>query len=242
MMRILTAMLVCGLVAHASFAGAPGVTFISPGPGLNAPLDDDTDPDTYGKWQSGNGWTMDGDSASADAAVAPLAYGRYLTTLEGEESMTAMPTDQDWVLEIVQKHTGDFNAESAWFTKNWDADTRMVMLNCVGGDDWILRVGNAGGGWDVVASQLSLGNDWNTFTVHYKAADGKLDAYQNGALIAGDFQTGHGNYDINHIQFETLRMGTDWYQSIKIGQIPEPATMLLIGLAAPVLLRSRRKA
>ena len=80
-MKKLLALCVCGLITQVALAEAPAVGFVSPGPGLNAPLDDDADPVTYGqKWGEGDGWTYDGDSASGSVVAAqpylrPAAQG-----------------------------------------------------------------------------------------------------------------------------------------------------------------------
>jgi len=239
MKKVVLTMCVCGLLAGTAWA-VPYPVFISPGPGLNAPLDTDAAAVTYGHYYGGATVSFDGDSGSA----SEHAYMRHETTLENETSVTAMPEDQDWVFEIVLKQTDGYNADAIFYSKHertGDSEDRMVMLSCNGTtDDWSWKVGNAVGGWDVVVSGISLGSDWNTFTTHYKADTQTLDTYQNGIKIASNYTTGHGAYDIDSLQWQWIGAGTSWVRSIKIGQIPEPATLALLSLGGLGLLRRRR--
>ena len=230
MNRTLMALCICGMIAQVGLAegmaGAP-VGFASPGPGLDAPLDNDGEPVVYGqKWGEGGAWTYDGDSASGSVAGSQ-PHLRYKTTLEDDQATpTAMPEDQDWVFEIVLKQTGGFGSDAIFFAKNATEtdgqNHRLVMLtSSEGQDNWTWHVGDQPAtGWNAVATGLTLGEDWNTFTTHYKSATRSLDTYQNGELIAEDYAPNHDTFDLRRIQLQALPGGgTSWIRSLAIGQL-----------------------
>lgn len=233
----------------ACYADAPGVRFIPPGPGINAPLDTDGEGVDYG-WKSlvqGN-WNYDGDAANIDNNNGVL---RYRTSNQGNTAagpVAAMSESQDWVFELYYKHSGNYGGEWPWYLKAEEnaADARIVRIGHIGAnntdDTWSLYAGTVGGGWTAIGSPFALGSDFNKFTVHYEAASSTLDVYRNDVPVASDLTLAHGNYAADFVQLEWMRQGTDSYQSLKLGQlIPEPTSVVLLAFGAIGIASSLRR-
>ena len=233
MKKILLIMCVITLVLSGSVFGAwddantPIPFFVSPGAALNVPFDSDMEAVDYGhkSLQQGTWQFLNGATWTHDKGIA-----RYSTTLENDDpTVTSMRTDGDWIFEIEYQHTGwtyDVN-DTVWYAKSEPDDMRIVMLRYVGGggfnDLWELCAGNATGGWDVIPNgdNLVLGEDNHIFVIHYKAANQRLDIYMNDTLLAGDYELGHGRYDLNFVQIQGIYNDpTDYvrdvFRSIKV--------------------------
>ena len=225
---------VTGLMIHAAslilgtvlaFGDPPLVAFPAGSIGLNVPMDDDMAVDGFGVAVFvGNGYTTDGLAARTLADTNTARFARYRPTVEGQGAFTAMPVNQDWVARVVYKHTGAYdNQQVPFYLKHEEDEKRIVSLWNEGGDSWSVRIGNASGGWDIVASQLAMDVYWNTFLFHYKSATQSIDIYLNNRLLASDQTTGHGRYDVNWVQIEYTGGGTDWIGELRIGSAA-PAT------------------
>ena len=79
-------------------------------------------------------------------------------------------------------------------------------------------------------------------TLAYDASDGLLDFYLDDTLIAGNFPSAKGNYDLYRFQLlgKDFSPEGDVFDEFIIGVVPEPATMTLLGIGAVALLRRRR--
>ena len=207
------------LFAKPASAQPPIVTPAVGGVGLNVPLNTNLNVSGWGVNQFlGNGFLMDGIAARTNSNPGFARFARYQTAVQGQNTPTAMPANQDWAIEIGYKHTGNHSSiNSPFFVKNFGEDDRFVALLNNGGDNWSLGVGNATGGYDMAASQIALGTGWNRFNFHYKAATQSIDAYLNNKLLAADVSLGHGEYNPDHVQIEFSGAGTDWFGDIKIG-------------------------
>jgi hypothetical protein len=218
------------LCASNAWGDPPNISFAPGGVGLNVPCQANMLIDSYGRTQLVGGvWLNDGD---AGRTTGSSNFARYQTSIEGQSTMTTMGTNQDWLIVIEYKHTGAYaNSNVPWFVKHFEDDIRMIGLwNDGGGDNWSLRIGDAtGANWIVLVSGLTLDVFWNTFKIHYKSATQTLDAYLNNTLIASDFSFGHGRYDVNHIQIESIGDGTDWYSLIQIGEAVANTRSLTFG-------------
>ena len=102
------------LLLLAGLAGAePPNSFFAPGGvGLNVPLQNDMQVSSYGTavFLSG-GWAMDGDAARTIATSETFA--RYSSTVQAQSEVTAMPTNQDWLIVIEYQHTGAYSTDNA---------------------------------------------------------------------------------------------------------------------------------
>lgn len=207
------------LIATSAGAQPPLVVPPAGGVGLNIPLNNNLNVDSWGVNQFlGNGFLMDGIAARTVSSSGFARFARYQTAVQGQSTPTAMLADEDWAIEVGYKHTGAYSSiNSPFFVKNFGSDKRIVALFNNGGDNWSLGVGNDSGGWDTVASQIQLGTGWNRFNFHYKSASQSIDAYLNNKLVAGDMMAGHGQYNPDHVQIEFSGAGTDWFGDIKIG-------------------------
>ena len=242
MMRILTAMSLCAVMAASAWATAPSAVFLGDGPGINAPFLNDGSVDTYGQITHVGGFNWDGTGGATDN----WGFFRYRPSLAGDPGTHVdMPSDQDWVFEISFMQEGGIGTEGPFYLKDNDLDKRMLGVTNHQDGTYSLTAANADNSMRVVAGPLALAEgEWGDFVYHYKSATGLVDAYFNGALVAGDFEietmAGDGAM-ADFAQGEWQRVGTTWFRNIQLGQIPEPATMVLLTLGACVALRGRRR-
>ena len=242
MMRILTAMSLCALMAAPVWAGAPSAVFLGDGPGVNAPFLDDGSVDTYGQITHVGGFSWDGTGGSTDN----WGFFRYRPSLASDPGTpVSMPADQDWVFEISFKQEGGFGTEGPFYFKDEDADKRMIGVTNHRDGNYTLKGALPDNSYaDVVTVNVPLG-EWGDFVFHYKTASDTVDAYLNDALVAADFtiQVPTGSW----VQGEWQRFDgegaptTTSFRNVKLGQIPEPATMTLLALGACVALARRRR-
>ena len=232
---------VCVVALSASAWSVPSPVHIGTGPGINVPFDTDAEPVTWGQKDfQGGTWSYDGDSAMTNSTVGSAL--RYDPTYTDTGFDGPMPQDEDWVFELVYKHTGPYGTEWPVFTKA-NGTERLWRLAYTGtGNDWEIWVGQSASAWEPtpVATFTLSQDDWNTLTVHYKSASSNLDFYVNGSLEAGNVSLAHGKYDLRLVQMEWMRSGADWFRNFEVGQIPEPATMVFLGLGGLAMIRRRR--
>jgi hypothetical protein len=197
-------------------------------PGLFAPLTTDTDAVGWGKLTfldpiSGE-WTHDSDGATiaGDINNNPAASTiRYRTTDENLNlDAVAMDPSKDWVFE-VEWSSDNFGLGNTVFElisagaspETFGGD--ILRFAATGQNDYIMiaRGGQVGDAFQNLSSAL--------FTVHYKAANSRLDFYIDGELQLEDFQAtaGDGNYDL---VFAQLRGGAvspnrDTFKNLTIG-------------------------
>ena len=238
LLSVLSLMLVGSAYATAPVAqydpGYPGlridfVADVYPGPGE----------DGYGYMTTKSGWTHDTWAGSASAT----ALGRMETTMKDAGNVkTGMKEDQDWIFSATYNHINAMTGEWPIFGKHdWDLvrEDRIFALTAdPGTGTYGFNVGNDTGGWYVAASGLTFGA-WQDITVHYKVGLG-LDFYLGDTLVAANQATGHGRYDLDFMQIEWTKAGTDSWRVFKVGQVPEPMTMILLGLGGVAMLRRKR--
>ena len=246
MMRILTAMSLCAVMAASAMAVAPSAVFLGDGPGVNAPFLDDGELVTYGVKTHVGGFSFDGTGGSTDN-WGLLRYRPSLASDPGNH--VSMPADQDWVFEISFKQEVGFGTEGPFYFKDEDADKRILGITNHRDGTYTIKAAPQGSNdyVDLATVNLPLG-EWGDFVYHYKADTGLCDAYFNGDLVAGDFeiQSAGGSW----VQGEWQRYAdpgtnqvptTTSFRNIMLGQIPEPATMLILTLGACVGLARRRR-
>ena len=238
MKRILTAMFLCALMAAPVWAVAPSAVFLGDGPGVNAPFMDDQAPVTYGLIHSGGGWDFDG---TRGIAADGGEFIRYRPTLASDtNNHVSMPTDQDWVFQISQMQETANGGEGPWYIKDEDLDLRIMALGNNADGTYNLLASLPDNSYATVAPNLAIPlGEWGDFVIHYEASSQTLDAYLNGAMVAEDFTVNVAS--VNWVQAEYERAGQTSFRNIKLGQIPEPATMTLLALGACVALARRRR-
>ena len=218
---VMAAVLGLGLVVQAQ--PMPLKVFVSPGPGIKVPFSNNEFPvDNYGIHVAGYGWSWDTWSGSCSAG----ALERYRPTLDTDpNNWVAMPTDQDWLFTITYHHTGDYWPEAPWYLKNEQDDLGIAKLACNGTtNDWSFFVADASNVMQPVAGAEHFSiDDWTDFAIHYKAASETLDFWidESGSdpcRVAQDVVVGPGRYDVDYVQLEWLRAGTDHARNINVSQ------------------------
>ena len=245
MKRMMLAFAFCAVLLAVNVASAVPVAEYDPGyPGLRIDFKEDLYPgpgdNGYGYMTHKVGWAHDGWSGYASAAGA---FARMETTLlNAGNNKTSMQEDQDWVFSATYSHVGPQTSEFVIFGKyDWDGTNEYRMFAVSQNPNegtYGFLVGNASGGWDTVASGLTF-SEWQEITIHYKVGQG-LDYYLGNTLVASNQTTGHGRYDLDFMQIEWTKAGTDKWRAFKVGQVPEPLTMTLLGIGGLALIRRRR--
>jgi hypothetical protein len=158
----------------------PAPSFTSPGPGLQVPFTTGLSPVTYGLLSSSGGtWTFaDGVGTAADVNTTV----RFYTTTD-DGTVTAMPTNADWVTEIVYRE--DVSGSGQQFLKLGPAIGEMYISSSAK-----LILDPEG----FLTSVPKTADNWHTLTFHYHAANGSFDMYLDGSLRFTDFVTWGGHY------------------------------------------------
>ena len=239
MMRILTAMSLCAVMAASAMAVAPSAVFLGDGPGINAPFVDDGEVVTYGVKTHVGGFAFDG----TRGVTSDWGLLRYRPSLADDNAtVTNMPADQDWVFEVSFMQEGGIGTEGPFYLKDNDLDLRMLGITNHQDGTYTIKAAKADNSYADLATVAVAEGEWGDFVYHYKADTGLCDAYFNGGLVAADFaiETMAVGAAPNWAQGEWQRVGMTSFRNIMLGQIPEPATMALLALGACALLRRKR--
>ena len=248
----------CLIAGTAVEAALPSVVFPTPfGPGIQIPANTPTNenPVVYGLTGTNFGWGYD--SFQAFNSGTGRALIRMAPTLQGPGAFQAMGEADDWVFHMEFQQQGAYpsSGDFMMFSKHVPSDIgqpsdgredRMFAVAYgTNADSWSLLVGNDVGGWNTVASGLSIVNEeYIDFDVHYRAAAGEMDLYWEGVLEA-TASTGHGRYDVDFIQIEDVAgAGITSIRNFRLGHIaaiPEPASVLLLALGAVGMLALCRR-
>ena len=196
-------------------AQPPAVVFPpDEGPGIQIAFNNVTENnpvDGWGTSPSSSGWSYDASAGSSIPDNENKAFLRMTPSYQGTGVKTQMLESADWVFHTEISQGGGYPASGSDFALfgkyDWDGarEDRMFALSWGNTDSsWALKVGNAGGGWDDVATGLTLTIGATVdLDIHYKAAPGEMDFYWDGSLV-GTAATGHGRYDLDFIQVEEM--------------------------------------
>ena len=230
----------------------PTVTFPTPlGPGMQIPAGHNENPVDYGKTGFNFGWTYD--TWQAYNAGSGNALIRMGPTSQGPGGHQAMQEDTDWAFHMEFSQSGGYPNSGDFFmyskhsppdlgeTSDGREDRMFAISYGTHADSWGILVGNASGGWDSVVSGLTM-DSYVDFDVHYKSGPKELDFYWDGSVV-GTASTGHGRYDIDFLQVEELQQtGSTKIRNFRLGHIiPEPSSVLLVGLGAIGLVTGLRR-
>ena len=244
MKRFISVLMVLAIAGVAS-AAAPVAVLVDDQPGVNMTFDDGTSAiNQWGQKQnwSDSHWDFTGGNA---LSVTDASWARLRTTMKNDnENVVGMSTSMDWVFSFIWTNNVSTNTTIFEATAESGGDmAKLTGADAVGTDPGAFNVlgGDGSGSYVTVASLEVPVGQTNTVTLAYEAADGLLDFYLNDDLLAENFQSRGGNYDIYRFQIlgGAHSPGGEVFDEIIIG-VPEPATMTLLGLGAVALLRRRR--
>ena len=253
--KMLILVALCVSVMTTTVVAVPMVTFPTPfGPGIQIPAHTPTNenPVDYGFTGTNFGWGYD--SFQAFNSGDGRALFRMAPTLQGPGALQAMGEADDWVFHMEFQQQGAYpsGGDFMLFAKHSPPDIgqpsdgredRMFSIAYgTNADSWSLLVGNDVGGWNTVASGLSIvDEEYIDFDVHYRAAAGEMDLYWD-EVLAATASTGHGRYDVDFIQIDDVAgAGITSIRNFRLGHIPEPTSVLLWALGAVGLLAMCRR-
>jgi len=214
-----TLLLIAMLAAAPVWAQPPMVFFpTAVGPGNQTPLFTPTNenPVDYGLTGFNAGWAYD--SFQGSNLGNQNATIRMGPTLQGPGAFAAMLEDEDYIFhfEFQLSTAAPSSSDILLFSKHSPPDLgqpsdgredRMFSIWYENGSvsNFSVRVGNASGGWNIVAENLvaPLG-EYIDFDIHYRSTTKEFDFYWESAYL-GSAETGHGRYDLDFIQVESIK-------------------------------------
>ena len=251
--RIFVLCCLCFSMMVAVTEAQPPVVFPTPfGPGAQLPFTNNDSVVDYGFIKTSFGWSFDGFQGT-DGGNALV---RFVPTLQGPGTLTAMGEADDWVYHMEFSHSGDYGATDNFMNAKAEPgfagtdpgnprEQRMFAVDYNTSGQWLVKTGDlTGNGWVNVATGLAM-DAYVDFDVHYRAADGVMDFYWDGSIV-GTAATGHGRYDVDLIQVEeVIGSGSTSVRNIRLGHIapavPEPATVALLAVGMAGLVGSMRR-
>ena len=193
--------------AGVATAQPPVARFDDNVPGLQMLFDDGTS-DITG-WGQKQNWS-DSHWDFVDGGITGItdsSWARLRTTpkdMPEDENVQGMPTDQDWVFSIVW--TNNISTNTTIFECMAESGGDMVKFlgtnNPVGTDPGTFDVngGDGSGAYVTMASvEIPVGQT-QTLSLVYETADGLLDFWIDDTLVAENFASRGGNYDIYRFQ------------------------------------------
>lgn len=241
---------VMALTAVSAYAVAPVAVLSDTEPGLDMPFD--TNLTTTGDWGV---YAGDADAPVWSAGTA-LQDGNdrlfYQTTNKlSSPTVTAMDATQDWVASFDFQHDGAGGSSSVFeFVGDGGDIARLAGVNAT---EFALQGGDGSGGYTQVGLLVAISEDvLHTLTLHYKAATETLDFYIDDDLSRADFigrkdvTAGTGDTSKYTVNGVFLRGGSsstrvDIYDNVRIGVVPEPASLALIAIGGTVILARRKR-
>jgi hypothetical protein len=217
-----------GIVTVLCFAGVataqpPVATFSDEAPGLQMLFDDGTSDIT--NWGQKQNWS-DGSWDFSDGKITSAtdeSWGRLRTTLKDDpENPAGMPLDQDWVFSMIWTNQVSTNT-TIWecMAESGGDMAKFVGADAVGTDPGLFNIngGDGSGAYVTMASvEIPVGQT-QTLSLVYEAADGLLDFWIDDTLVAENFESRGGNYDIYRFQIlgGSHSPGGDSLDDLKIG-------------------------
>ena len=226
--------------------------------GANDPLDEGWSQNVY---DNGGAWTVTAGPLAPDPAF-PGVDSWQISADKGEISYAYELTPEQQAAAFAN----GFRITGTWRMEWCHEDTNYGGGNFVGArmpEAWVqARQGYGGDPIDTATRAVKifdpnwpnspvvdLGADgYHTVQYVYDPGDGMVDVYANGALALENVALyAAGNTGTLKVMFGGANAGRDNdgendYSFVQFEIIPEPATIALLTLAVPVLLRSRRRA
>ena len=169
-------------------------------------------------------------------------YAADWQTADALGDPTPMVTVQDWVAKFTFQKDGDVNAGKAIELKGSESTLLQVDLLADGRITFVYGPENFGFQQYTTAVDVFEEGVMHDFIVHYKSSVERLDVWVDDALILSNIvgktigMVGGGTYDLYHAP---LRGPCSYDEEIFGGLVPEPMTLVLLGLGGLALTRKR---
>ncbi len=240
------------MLTASAFAAAPVASLSDTEPGILHEFSVDSSLAVTGDWGVYNSG-LDVGTPTVAGGVLSLSGANpdrtgFNVTNKSSASAVGMGTSSDWVASFEYSHNGGTGSGSV---VEYSAASGGDILRITGTGDannFILFGGNGSGSYAQIGGVFSMSSSVShDITIHYQSSSGFLDFYLDDALVADDFVSRSGNYDLNiavigggssssiNGVFDNLRVGV-----IAAPTIPEPATAGLLMASGAMLLNRRR--
>ena len=183
-------------------------------------------------WGSRTGGAGDPVYSGGRATLSINQFHRYQPTLKGLTTIVGMSTNEDWALSMTfEISTDEPGLRTIFETSAFSGGDMVKLLNTTTPNQFTLQGRSGGTTYGTIATFMMTPAVEHTLTLHFKAANSRLDFYVNDTLITSDFEgranggAGSPYYDISFIQVDSGQAsdtGVYIYDEVLIGPLQPP--------------------